>query len=346
MFENLHRLAMMGWNITVYAYNFGDWPRDIPVKWIEVPGKKIPTNLLKNLWFSIYTFFALKNTKIPVMTAGTCSWQADIRVIHFVHKSYLDLIKKGRAPYPNDRTLFHRLYQIIFSRIEVALEYIFFKHTKLFITVSAKIAREVDELIRPQKIKTKVIYHAPDQVSVQKDKAGNRFLFVGALDRKGIDKALRILSLLNTKDWHFDVVGTGDLPRWKKLAQSLGIEDRVIFHGATPAADFFATCDYLLFPSNYEPFGLVVSEAASNQCLPIASSECGAMELWRDCPEWLKLSSLDEDKAWAQAIEKIYFNKQMQLDLIKSCRDSFNKWSWDQSAKAYEDALLEFARRG
>ncbi|MBH47509.1 MAG: hypothetical protein CME71_05015 [Halobacteriovorax sp.] len=345
MFENLHRLAMMGWNITVYAYNFGDWPSDIPVKWIEVPGKKIPTNLLKNLWFSLYTYFALKNTKIPVMTAGTCSWQADIRVVHFVHKSFLSLIKKGRAPYPNDRTIIHRLYQMLFARIEVAFEHLFFKHTKLFISVSKQIAKEVDDLVRPKKIPSKVIYHAPDAATYIKEKHGNRFLFVGALDRKGIDKALRVLSLLPSQDWTFDVVGTGDLPRWKKLAESLGINERVIFHGATPAAEFFAASDFLIFPSNYEPFGLVVSEAASNHCLPIASSECGAMELWRDRPEWLKLSSTDDDALWAAAIEKVFFSRDLRHQLITSCRSDFSKWSWDQSAKAYEDALLPFMRQ-
>ena len=50
--EVLYRLAASGWDITIVSFELEDWPKEHPVKWRRVPVLPLPTQILKNLWFS------------------------------------------------------------------------------------------------------------------------------------------------------------------------------------------------------------------------------------------------------------------------------------------------------
>ena len=83
------------------------------------------------------------------------------------------------------------------------------------------------------------------------------FLFVGRLTRlKGLDTALRALAVLKGYSWSFDVVGDGPQKQeLEELTQSLGLNDRVTFHGAKDkheVEEFMAKSSCLLFPSYSE----------------------------------------------------------------------------------------------
>lgn len=340
MHENLQRLSKLGWKIKFYTFSLEDWPEDCSYEWIKIPGKNIRIQFLKNLWFSIYTFIILRNVKDPVLTIGTSSWVADLRVVQFVHSTYYDLISQNLAPYPNARTLFHTFYQFIFIKWSIFLEEFLFPRTKNFIAISNGISNEIKNIVKHQGATINIVHHAPDKViSDSKNDKNLKLLFVGALERKGIEKTLRICSLLNATNWHLDVVGTGNLPLWKKRADELGIKDSVTFHGIKPSFDFFSKANIFLFPSTYEPFGLVVSEAASFNCLPLASSECGAMELWSNRPEWIKLSAIDDDEKWVDALERLINDKELRDNISKDSYLNFMNWSWDKSAQRYDQVL-------
>lgn len=61
-------------------------------------------------------------------------------------------------------------------------------------------------------------------------------LFVGRLDKeKNVDVVLRAVALCQNKDFHFIVAGHGaEQQKLKKLAETLGIKDRVTFTGFVP----------------------------------------------------------------------------------------------------------------
>lgn len=341
MLENLTRLARAGFEITVYAYNFSDWPTDLPVKWRAVPGKSIPTNLLKNLWFGLVTYFMLRQEKGVIISAGTCSWRADIRVIHFVHATYHDLVKSKLAPYPNARTIFHTAYQMLFASIEVFLERKLFKSTKQFIAVSKRIKTEIENIVHGP-VNVEVIHHAADEYESPPKKRPLRLLFVGALERKGIDKLLRILAQQANRDWHCDVVGAGNISKWKKQASDLGLSQKITFHGHTNAKKFFGESEILIFPSLYEPFGMVITEAVSADCFALASNECGAMELWPSRPQWLDLSAQSHDDLWIEALARLLDDNDLRTKLLADFKQSLKLWSWDQAAKKYADVVLNF----
>ncbi|MBQ7151729.1 MAG: glycosyltransferase family 4 protein [Synergistaceae bacterium] len=109
-----------------------------------------------------------------------------------------------------------------------------------------------------------------------------KLLAVGRLTRlKGLDVALRALSELKNFEWSFDILGEGpQREELENLSRSLGLKDRVKFHGNKNKIDvekFMSGSSCLLFPSYQEGMGLVVLEALA--CgLPVIASDLEALK--------------------------------------------------------------------
>ena len=93
---------------------------------------------------------------------------------------------------------------------------------------------------------------------------GANFVFNGRLVAwKALDIVLE--ALVHTPEAMLDVIGDGPmLSRWQKLAATLGLEQRVIFHGwlsQRECARIVACSTALVLPSLYECGGAVVLEA-------------------------------------------------------------------------------------
>lgn len=72
------------------------------------------------------------------------------------------------------------------------------------------------------------------------------------------------------------IMGSGRLePNLKRLAQSLGISEKVRFLGQVPCARrYFKAFDIFVLTSDHEPFGMVLLEAMAAG-LPVISTDCG-----------------------------------------------------------------------
>ncbi len=98
---------------------------------------------------------------------------------------------------------------------------------------------------------------------------------------KGLALVLHTIALLRrTHDVELHVAGAGpELPRLRSLAASLGIADRVTFHGAvSEMAAFYASIDCLLHAPITEAFGLVALEAAAHGCPIVTARVDGLVE--------------------------------------------------------------------
>jgi len=105
-----------------------------------------------------------------------------------------------------------------------------------------------------------------------------RLLFVGRLDTaKGADRVLRIAAELKKHGVIFSLDMIGDSPErelMEKLAQQLGIEERVRFHGWIPKQalpEYYSQAHFLMLPSRTEGWAKVLSEAMAFGVVPIAS---------------------------------------------------------------------------
>ena len=127
-----------------------------------------------------------------------------------------------------------------------------------------------------------------------------RFLFLGRIvPEKGVDWLLRAASHLDTK-FHIDIAGDGYAKsEMENLSRSLGIDDRVTFHGwvsSDHVPDLIRSSRAVVFPSTWhEPAGLVPLEAAAQGRPVIASSTGGIPEYVSDSYGFL-VSPNDEIK--------------------------------------------------
>lgn len=98
--------------------------------------------------------------------------------------------------------------------------------------------------------------------------------------RKGLDTALRALSLAEDRRALLFVAGRDDPAGWTDLARQLGVADRVRFLGRRPDLEVvYAASDGLLLPTRYDAFGLVCLEAAASGKPVVTSAAAGASEL-------------------------------------------------------------------
>jgi glycosyltransferase involved in cell wall biosynthesis len=130
----------------------------------------------------------------------------------------------------------------------------------------------------------------------------NRLLAVGSLSHvKGHDRLIQALAQL--PDLSLDIVGDGPLrSELEQLAQSLGIANRVTFHGAVEhdqLPQFYQRAALHVLSSRHEAFGMVVIEAAAcglptvGFALGVVPDFAGAVAVKRDDVEALAVTIRD-----------------------------------------------------
>ena len=113
------------------------------------------------------------------------------------------------------------------------------------------------------------------------------FLFVSyELKKKGILPLLNAVNMLKKKKrsgFKLLVVG-GTVEVWlKRLVTKLGIEENVIFYGASKnIQEIFAISDVLILPTYYDACSLVVFEAMMSGVVPVTTNSNGAAGIIND----------------------------------------------------------------
>ena len=102
-------------------------------------------------------------------------------------------------------------------------------------------------------------------------------LFVGDL-RKGAAAALAVAARVPEID--LVLVSRSDPAPYVQHARELGVSDRVTFRSATGGIeDAYRAADMFLFPSPYDAFGMVISEAMACGLPVVTARQAGASEL-------------------------------------------------------------------
>ncbi|MGD9420060.1 MAG: glycosyltransferase family 4 protein [Verrucomicrobiota bacterium JB025] len=107
--------------------------------------------------------------------------------------------------------------------------------------------------------------------------------------RKGVDMALQALAGALRKNtefrFHYTVAGGGpDVPRLRKLARELGIEEMVTFHPGFKGGDYIKILkksDIYLLPSLRETLGMTLQEAVLAGAFPIVANTSAQGEITR-----------------------------------------------------------------
>lgn len=162
------------------------------------------------------------------------------------------------------------------------------------------------------------------------------------LPRKNLDTVLK--ALVEVPDLHLAVVGVTDGSPYPQLAALLGLSDRVHFLGfRRDVPSIMKVVDLFVFPSRYEPFGLVVTEAMATG-LPVITASCTGAAPLVTPDAGIVLSDANDTKALAQAMEKLSINPQLRTTMGKNARAIALEHTWKNVAKQYVDLFEEINR--
>jgi glycosyltransferase involved in cell wall biosynthesis len=180
--------------------------------------------------------------------------------------------------------------------------------------------------LTPFKSRVHLSYHGLDLArfgpfeGAHSDRDGSRaeapvlLLSVGrAVEKKGYDVLLKALALLpRTVHWRLEHIGGGDkLPALKALAESLGIDDWIVWNGALAQeevlahyrrADLFALACRVAADGDRDGLPNVLVEASSQRLCCISTQVSGVPELLTDGENGLLVPS-EDPAALALAIE-------------------------------------------
>lgn len=177
----------------------------------------------------------------------------------------------------------------------------------------------------------------------------NFILYVGGYSpRKNIIGIMEAFSLLDKNlRANLKVVITGkkgiSYDIYKNRAIELGISDDVIFTDFIPLNDlpiFYNACEFLVYPSFYEGFGLPPLEAMACGVPVIASNVTSLPEVCQNSAILIDPHNIDD---LAYSMERVLSDSFLKLTMIGKSLATSNNYSWKNTAldtiKAYENII-------
>lgn len=178
--------------------------------------------------------------------------------------------------------------------------------------------------------------------------------FIGRLvHEKGVETLVRAAPavLASVPQARFVVAGRGpELPYLQGLVRDLGLGDRVLLAGFVSDDDrnrLLRLADCAVFPSLYEPFGIVALEAMAAHCPVVVSEVGGLREVVRHAETGITIYPGNVDScAWGirHTLERPDWARQRAENAY---RDVLSTFSWDtiaaQTARVYQRVVRERA---
>ncbi len=163
--------------------------------------------------------------------------------------------------------------------------------------------------------------------------AGNEFA------RKGLQTVLEALKGIAGSGIRLLVVGGGRARPYRQLATDLRISGQVTFAGRVDdMVPYYGAADLFVFPTRYEPFGMVITEAMASGLPVLVSVAAGAAEdLIRDGQDGLLIQDPRDSAEVASKIRMVIENWQLRTTLASFGRLRVLQLGWDQ----YGDQLLD-----
>lgn len=177
-------------------------------------------------------------------------------------------------------------------------------------------------------------------------------MFVGRFVReKGIQVLLNAASvvLAQEPDTKFLIVGGGQRDKLEKFVNWAGLEDKVLFTGfmANRSLHMLYRCaDVAVFPSLYEPFGIVALEAMAADAAVVSSDAGGLKEVvLNDITGTTTFQNNPESLAWG--ILRVLRDQKRAKELKQAAKKRLKTdFEWkslaDQTAEVYQQVWSEF----
>jgi glycosyltransferase involved in cell wall biosynthesis len=330
--------------------------KDIKTHIHYVPFSNIKPVLVKVLWFQIYTFiysiiFDNQRTKLSV---GMANLNCDISILHFIHEQWGD--KYFKLIKPRGISLIYK--KVFFSYLNICERIVFnFRRPKL-ITVSEfmKVFIKTRYAYQDQNIKTihsgfdlarfsssgldhkeclqKLISLHPEMKNF--DSSRPTSLFIGAFERKGLSVILEQWKTVKPNS-NLIIIGKSE------SGEAVIFEENTIHIPYTKEINlFYEISDYFLFPTIYEPFGMVIIEALIKGLHVYTTKEnVGASEI---ILEMEGVTIVENNKRFELPKSFKILTNELRNKRINERKTYFKKFNWEEVSKDYKTTLNQWEK--
>ncbi len=320
------------------------------------PIKKLPfikkPYFLSSLSFGLLSHLFLKKNKQELLhVQGANRFRQDVVTAHSVHKAwFLRSIKEVK---PFSKAWFLKVLNPV-HYATMLIETIQYRtsHVKKVIAISDLVKQEVQHYFGYPNDQIEVIYSGVNTVEFSPENSVKKraeirsqygfndddivMIFVGnEFKRKGLETTLEAMTLLKESRLKLLVAGKADPSYFRKRAEVLGVNEQVSFIGSRSDLNFqYGASDLLVLPTQYEAFGLVITEAMAAGLPVVVSKDAGASELIEPDKEGILLTDPKDSKELADGIAKL-FDKQTRQQMGYAARQKALQYTWDEVADAH-----------
>jgi glycosyltransferase involved in cell wall biosynthesis len=176
--------------------------------------------------------------------------------------------------------------------------------------------------------------------------------YVGRMTHeKGISRLLEaavlVLKTPGMARVKFVIIGGGNTAQYQSHVRDLGIVEQVVFTGFMPDADldiFQTIADCAVFPSLYEPFGIVALESFAARVPVVVSDTGGLPEVVKHDETGIVTKRGDPDSI-AEGILQVLGNPELAQRLVENAYRDLARFRWDrlaqQTAQIYQRVVTE-----
>jgi len=303
---------------------------------------------------TILTFLASAALRLDksfdiVHAQGLSSLRADVVTAHICIQAWLKAQRRYGIGRAWKTSMFERLICPLEKRLYQA------PGNSSVIAVSEKTKRELGECYG-RRARVRVIHHGVDgehfrarerstlraevRAGLGLAESDIMVLYVGDL-HKGAVFALNAMRSVRNGKLVF-VTGTPTRP-YRRLSRQLNDPERILF--CPPTNDirrFYAAADVFLFPSVYDAFGMVISEAMAAGLPIVTTRQAGASELVSHGEDGLVLDDPAEVGQMAEYLRGLGEDAMLRQRLGRAAQEKMRAHSWERVARetmsAYEEA--------
>jgi glycosyltransferase involved in cell wall biosynthesis len=331
------------------------------VSWFRaaVP-RRLPTALLREQVFAIRARRAVQQAvrrhgPFDIVHSNGCAAyvRADVNIANFVHADWM------KSPHHTARArggaygLYHRAY----TWLNAAWERRAFHCAAAVVGVSELLTRSLidDVHVPPSRVCTIVpgvdsrefrplASGEPNTLRAAFGVPDDQLLLMFAgdarLNRKNLDLVLRAVAD-SGRGFHLAVAGRMADDVYPPMTKQLGIASRVHFLGVrSDLPDLLRCADVFTFPSHYDPFALVITEAMASGAVPITCPSVGAAGVVQHGQNGLLLESSSDLNGMIAALRTLDDDRARLARLATAARATACQLSWEAMAAQYE-ALYE-----